>query len=87
MSRGIAKNTALRAARSLARRAGFSERQYEVRARAGAGVCELWLRRKVGPCHGLPVRAELLRLGNGPSWAVAAASAARMLGGDVRRAA
>ncbi len=85
----MAKNTALRLVRSLARKAGFSERRYDVRALSGAGACELWLRARVGPHlgDGRPVRAGRLRLGRGRSWDVAAFRAARALGVDARRVA
>lgn len=89
MSRRLAKSSAVRLVRSLARKAGFSERRYDVRARSGAGACELWLRARVGPHlgDGHPVRAGVLRLGRGRSWDVAAFRAARALGADVRRVA
>lgn len=81
MSRTLAKASAVRLIRSLARRGGFSEQRYEVRAASRAGACELWLRRKVGlqPPNPPPQRARVLRLGRGPTWSVAVRRAAEML--------
>lgn len=66
MSRRLAKTSALKLARSLSRVAGFSEQQYNVKARRRGGFCELYLRRNAGE-HATQ-RAPEMRIGRGRSW-------------------
>lgn len=77
MSATLAKSSAVRRVRSLARRCGFSERRFKVMPVSSAGRCELWLRRRVGWHDGNspPVRSARLLLGVGKSWLAATAAA------------